>query len=715
MNVSNEIKLKYLEFFMRSIVGFKRISSSDSFKELDDKYLAIAMDKVGRLARSYGRLRERVWSNCIFYFHDSQFDPKKHYKEFSEKTKETMPYLFIRSYVYFVFINLGGADRDSLFGKRTDIKTVDYKIWVYNTKYELVSESRRSNLFNIVLKEKESVDDFIYLAKPKLELARIEDSNSDIVDFIKAFTGDLVQFEQTAEMLEKVEDKLKNKSKVRILVKGPARSGKTIIAASLLGKFPESKLLLMNYYFYNEIVDGLHALSSFTKEEIDRLVRNPKLDSLLRLRKTYAKYLNHIVRNLSYVIKEYDGITNNTRNLLLKNIDYLIELSKDCGFDYKDDLLLFRLKRLSNEILSSKDATSIKSIKLDKIVSLKNYIQEVIDKKNDKLVQYQEIIVEAINQVIRKSEQKFFHHNINKSISNKVSEGCWITRGNPTESKMWNRTDKLSLLIVDEVQRLGVVSKYKNNFVEYDRFDEIEEVLKSSKNSFFTGDDNQMLNSKYDQGFQALESKLKNNDEIFVKHSLPESVGVPDEIGMLIKYLTDVTLVDFDELVRHWQTTRDFKITFINNNQDLLVKMFDEDSCNKKHFASPSDFSWTQDKASISTIHRKDDIIPLEDHEIAKFAYKYPYFCNEEIMPYYILSAYELISREVQSLYVHLPSYEKEVFLENEWYKKHLYVLYTRPTLKLVINVTNPLELREYKKVYRKLQNAKAKVKIDFV
>jgi hypothetical protein len=69
-------------------------------------------------------------------------------------------------------------------------------------------------------------------------------------------------------------------------------------------------------------------------------------------------------------------------------------------------------------------------------------------------------------------------------------------------------------------------------------------------------------------------------------------------------------------------------------------------------------------------------------------------------MPNFALSAYELISREVESVYLKIP---KEINLEivrqpiarqpdnqaggRNWKKQHLYVLMTRATMRLVINV----------------------------
>lgn len=66
-------------------------------------------------------------------------------------------------------------------------------------------------------------------------------------------------------------------------------------------------------------------------------------------------------------------------------------------------------------------------------------------------------------------------------------------------------------------------------------------------------------------------------------------------------------------------------------------------------------------------------------------------------MPNYLLSAYELISREVESLYVYIPKFNKRIVGDDlVWYKKHLYVLFTRATNRLVINFEDESEFNNF-------------------
>ena len=263
------------------------------------------------------------------------------------------------------------------------------------------------------------------------------------------------------------------------------------------------------------------------------------------------------------------------------------------------------------------------------------------------------------------------------------------------------------------MQRLGFISRYGN----YDEFDEVAQILKHSEQSFFTGDNFQMLNSKYDQGIDRISKVIQERGETFSKYKIPESVGVPAEIGILMKYLTNPQAIAFNEVVSHWERGRDFELIFIEHNVNQFVAYFDEDKSNKKHFASPMDYMWLEadEIIQIDTFHRKKPIICLNDHEKKNFAYKFPYFCNEEVMPNYILSAYELISREVESLYVHIPKFNKRVLQHEEWYRKHLYVLFTRPTARLVVNFDVKEQFEQLHKIMRYIKEKGARISVSFL
>lgn len=713
MELNNEIVNKYISYFFTRLVGFKnQYIKYVSMSQSDNEFLSIAMDKVDRLTRKSGKLRTRVWSNCYFIFHGSEIEPSKVYEDKVKEIKKFYPFLFIRSYVYFVFVNILKEKQLTLLDKSFEkIETTDYKIWLFNSKYEVQEETRRTNLFGIKLDENEVIDDYIYLANPDSEIQRIEAANSDAIDCVRAFTGDLELLEQTSKMLDAVRTEFEKNPRARIIMEGPARSGKTIIAATLLGQYEDSKFLLMNYFFYQAIVDGFHALSGWSAKEIETLVKNHELDLWLNIKKKMPRLLTKINKNLKYAVQECDRPKNgsNTKQWLMENIAELTQGFEKNDFETKGLFIIKSLMDLNSKLIETDDEKTFIHIDKTSLIELQVRIETLI---SDDLINLQALIVKAIEELISNSKQRFFHHNINKNISSKLKDGCWIERGNPTSSKMWSEYYHPKLIICDEVQRLGLISEYGN----YDEYDEVENILMHSDQSFFTGDNFQMLNSKYDQGIEKIGNAIQKLKQSLTKYTLPESVGVPAEIGILMKYLTNPQAIELDEVVRNWEVKRDFEIICIERNVNQLIAFFDEDKSNKKHLASPIDYDWLEYKEiiQIATCHRKKPIIPLQNHEKENFAYKFPYFCNEEIIPNYILSAYELISREVESLYVYIPKFKRRKPQYDDWYRKHLYVLFTRPTARLVVNFDVNEEFEQINKMVRLIIEKGAKVSVKF-
>ena len=68
--ISSKIVPQYLKFFFQKIIGFKNTTSIyEKFVNEENTFISIAMDKISRMQRKGGRLRNKVWSNCIFIFH----------------------------------------------------------------------------------------------------------------------------------------------------------------------------------------------------------------------------------------------------------------------------------------------------------------------------------------------------------------------------------------------------------------------------------------------------------------------------------------------------------------------------------------------------------------------------------------------------------------------------------------------------------------------
>lgn len=816
MILTNKIIEDYIFFFSQNITGI--VANDTNYFKIDEnknEYLMIAMDKVDRLTKSYGRLRQRVWSNVLLIFHDNETNPEIDIQSKVMETKRNHPYLFVRSYLYFIYINASQLDQQSLFQATKTISTSDYKIWQFNTKYQVSKLSRRTNLFDIELRDEEKIDNYIYYTNAKNELNRIKSANSDIIDCINAFKNDLKLFNQTSEVIENIKQILATNNNARILLEGPARSGKTIIAASLLGMQKDSKFLLMNYFFYNEIAEGLRALTDWTEAEVNSLVKNDLLDNLIELIIKFESIFQGISRNLSFALmlnsKERSSEIKNS--LLLKLKIVLSKSNQDIFFDsqltigifkaFYSDLLsadknfhfgnysketLHNLKLLTNNVIKSypnnnkviskldaktvlseieydinqaininslKQTTNTKNWLLEKLDLIfinseelselfsdidafklmeilrkeistvesdfhfcnfdrtilsrtKSELDFLINIDTEILKQLEESVNNMINRLIGSSNQIFYHHNINRSISDKVTQGCWIRRGNPTFCKMWTDDYKPALIICDEVQRLGVI----DGEYSLDSFSEIEKIISNSKQSLFTGDNYQMLNSRYDKGILEIENKLKERNENLIKIRLPETVGIPDEVACLMKYITYPDPTNKVGLIEMWSETINYEIIVICNNHSKLVDMFDQDKSIKKHFASPIDSLWGLDK-EVTIRAKSREIISLRKHQVMNFAYKYPYFCNEEIMPNYVLSAYELISRELDSLYVTIPHFRTDI--SHKWFRNHLYVLFTRPTLKLTINIDNRQFYLGFKRLLSELLKEGAKIPIKFM
>lgn len=685
------------------------------------------MDKVSRLQRKGGKLRGRIWSHFLFIFYDGKAGEELA-KNTLSKLKVEYPFLFIRSYIYLIFIDRSEFSKNTLIKNEAPTpEKKDYKIWYYNTNYELKPFTIQL-AFGATLKDTETPDDIMHLVNPNEELKRVEVANSEIVDFVRAFSGDLSLFTQTSQMFKEVCKELdvdEPNSSTRILVEGPARSGKTIIASSLLGKYKNSKFLLMNRYFHRDLIDGLHGLLKLKKEEISKLVGNPVLDSLIFVKEGgVGKIFEMIIRNLDYAIdkrlcepqntpktanaEDIRKSIKQTKEYLINNINKANEifepLKSNIEYDnIPDDMLeiIESLLILRNELKENKNNYNpFIDIGEKNLIVWKNLLSGFLeDLKNADIMQkFQNAIIEAISELIKNSGQKFFHHDIRSEFA----RGCWIKRGNPTLSKMWTDDEKVDLIICDEVQRLGFIGKFRN----CDAFNEIKQILSHSEKSFFVGDNFQMLNYKYDQGIKKIQQCLKEQDDglngELSRKELPDSVGIPPEIGKLMKYLTNPDEKEIEDVVDCFKKreNKNYKIVFIYNDNSRLVKEFDEDKSVRKHFAIPLDSLWLKggDEFTITGNDRKISVIP---EDITK---KYPFFCNEEIMPNYYLSAYQLISREIDSLYVNIPIFSENNPMNDEnpppgvasdtkvkeWYRKHLYVLFTRPTEKLVVNFENP-------------------------
>jgi hypothetical protein len=726
---------QYEKFFFESICSMDiqdRLEFTIPLPQIEGLYFTSVQDTVERLTDLTGRLSKFQWRNCIFAPIDRTVKLKDIYEDVFNMLKTKIPSLFVRSYVYLVFIKLDVNMTASIkyMGEGSNNAhspmANDFQIYYWNTKYEIKLNSNKSYLFGdsgIKDNESDEPEDGIeanpqklfIVSNPEHELNRIRDANSDIIDAFNAYANELPLFEQTKEFLLQTERILESSDNARILVEGPARSGKTVLAMSLLAKHPKSKMLLMNWYFYDALFDAFKIWSKLTEEEIANLFTMPSStkDEVLNNRSKY-KHFSSVQNDVKLV--DIELLSRNWPLNKLKNLPRWKDFGSNNNSDWRatpiekskvgDYILVLAgsgdKRRIEIAVVTKIcENNTARAERMPQFHSRMLNDNETNEERKSFLLESRNIINEGksslyIGQLMKNiavalhnSEQRFFHHDYTKNDG-----GCWIERGRHTECNITNE----DFVICDEVQRLGIIDAYRS----WDYFDETSQILNNSKQSFFCGDDFQMLNPNYDRGISAMKELEEYGT---IKLALPESIGVPSEVGEMIKYLLEEHDAPF--------SFGGFEIQLLYNDDLKLVELFNGDGSIKKHYAIPNNTHFYNDdyypfilRTTSKTKHCDDKCkahcthkqIPMITKELRE---KYKFFCAEAIMPNYALSAYELISREVESIYLKIPAqigldviaqpivtYKNNEIVRN-WKKQHLYVLMTRATMKLVINIEN--------------------------
>jgi len=737
-SIDEDARRAYERFFFERICSMN-VSGRHDFTvplpQVDGLNFTSVQDTVERLTALSGRLSTFQWRNCIFATIRKSVRPKDIYEEIFSELKAKVPSLFVRSYVYLIFIKVESNDTPALdFGNdlQPSAKSPsfdDFQIYYWNTKYE-VRLGRKKNLFGDsgtdekpADTEQDTVSDaddaggvvaspekLFIVQNPEHELQRIQDANSDIIDAFRAFNNTLPLVEQTKRYLDKITHELDSNSSARVLAEGPARSGKTVLAMSLLAKYPKSKMLLMNWYFYDALIDAFKIWAELSKDEIEELFSMPLvtkevvdsrrrklnefracqsnpmlLDVALRTMEAFKTNPRKLPRWVPYTngLPAYGERANEWRIKPLGSSDIgdLVPVIKR-----KDGVHLFQFVEVTQKYddgsaLANK-VSGIPAFTIDAQERLLEYRSHIDERRGR---EYIATLLKDIAHALHDSKQKFFHHNLDQT------EGCWVVRGNPTTC---NITEQ-DLVICDEVQRLGVIPEFHSR----DEFDEVQAILKNSKQSFLCGDDFQMLNPIYDQGIGAIEQIA---GEGITRLKIPDSIGVPAEVGELIKYLLDEHSIP--------ELSTGFEIQLIYRDDIRFVQMFEADGSTKKHYAIPINYGWYKSepyilRANSNTEKCTDECMPCCEHKrismlTEKLRERFKFFCSEAVMPNFALSAYELISREVESVYLKIPQeigldvVKQPMFIETDakqndrnWKKQHLYVLMTRATMKLVMNV----------------------------
>lgn len=735
--IENEARGAYERFFFKEICSMNvadRMDFTIPLPQIKGLYFTSVQDTVERLTALSGRLSTFQWRNCIFAPINKSAKPKDIYAEVFSQLKSKVPSLFVRSYVYLIFIKHEASSMTSL-GLKDTIKpakvcpsTNDFQVYYWNTKYEVKLNSNKRNLFGDLGASLVKNDDahvavsdiseaggiegnpqkLFIVHNPVQELQRIQDANSDIIDAFRAFNNELPLVDQTKQYLDTIAQELDKNVNARVLVEGPARSGKTVLAMSLLARYPKSKMLLMNWYFYSALNDAFKIWSKLSKDEITQLFTMPfkTRDAVMPGRLRYVEFpcyqadprlidvaLRAISRPMSELPKWYihtseapapaNGLVNEERIKPVTNkaAGDLQAVNLCTGFSFQ---IVEIVKQYDDGSASVKKVAGMSNISTSEHqkARLLEYKSQVDAGRGG---QYIAEIIKSISDALHESTQRFFHHSI------EYYDGCWINRGNPTTCNISSH----DLLICDEVQRLGVIGSYGDR----DRFDETRQIFKS-RQSFLCGDDYQMLNPIYDKGIRAIEEIAGMH---ITKIALPDSIGVPAEVGRLMRYLLHEQPVP----VR----CSGFEVIILDNDDAKLVELFEADGSTKKHYAIPSNYGFYAEEPVISRAkcakHKAGDCEPSCEHRkipmlTMQLRKQFKFFCSEAIMPNFALSAYELISREVESIYIKLPSnigldvIKQPITQEatgtgnaRNWKKQHLYVLMTRATMRLVISVEN--------------------------
>ena len=713
-SISDKAFYEYEKLFFEEICGLNT-EGRDSFDTalpgpLEQIRFACVQDTVERLTELTGRLSTFQWRNCLFVPIDRNIRPNDIYEEVYEQLKQACPSLFIRAYVYVVFIKVYGAGTLGL-GVDVDgapISKDDMQIYAWNTNYDIKPQGK-VDLFNLASskeikgvceeeRKQPALNKVFIVRNPDKEFQRIQDANSDVIDAMRAYLGKLDLIQQTEAMLKDVEAALDGEKDARVLLEGPARSGKTVVAMSLLSKYPNSRMLLMNWYFYRDLRDAFMIWGDMDAAGVEKLFApDPKLLQVIREKKAVESIIQVPellaceieMRELPY--GKFDAaprwVKSEAGDWRLSNIgesevgDYvfcyvkksrkfkivkLTEISPEDGTAGTDEVFSGGESKWHTRCLDDPEENERK---LKTLYGIKTAID------SSTVGEALATLLKEIADALSSSRQRFFHHD------RRQRDGLWVDGGTiliPSNA----------MLVCDESQRLGV----------YGELDEVGELAGRSGRLFLCGDDCQRLNRKGDLGVTKL---IESANVKFDRFQFPESVGIPSEVEELVKSLLgecDTPKIDSS-----------FELKLIFNDDPLLVSAFAGDASCKKHFAIPNSSGFYQYGCAPS-IKRYDSveangaseygegsnqrIIPMLTQELAE---KYKYFCAEAIMPNYALSAYELISREVESVYLKIPkaigaqilsvSLNGEEDVLETWIKRHLYVLMTRATARLVINI----------------------------
>ena len=262
---------------------------------------------------------------------------------------------------------------------------------------------------------------------------------------------------------------------------------------------------------------------------------------------------------------------------------------------------------------------------------------------------------------------RIFHHDLKHK-----GDGCWI-RGSTTKSLNLD----ISKLIVDEAQRLGAMGDaYTYYGFHLSGLDSVDTIVNYPNHvqTIFFGDDSQMLNPKYDKGIRNIKDKIGDRD--YREYYFSSPLGVPLEVLKNVKFLLN------HENAQPYPLNN-FSIS-IEKDPEKFIKRYFDDERRKKHLVA----------SLIGDINIKEVKIGGSTFKDLESANNSRYLFDKDVQDKHYLTAYSVISREIESVYLFVP---KHIYLDeegmiqsrhssnNSFLMKHLYTIMTRATMSLII------------------------------
>lgn len=262
---------------------------------------------------------------------------------------------------------------------------------------------------------------------------------------------------------------------------------------------------------------------------------------------------------------------------------------------------------------------------------------------------------------------RIVHHDLKHK-----DNGCWVSG---LDKKRVNID--ITRLIVDEAQRLGAMGEaYTWRGYHLSGLDSVDSIVncKDHVQTIFFGDDSQMLNPKYDQGISNIKEAIGDKD--YREYYFSSPLGVPQGLLKNVQFLLN------NENSAPC-TLNNFSIE-IEKDPNVFIERYLADEQRKKHLV-------------VSLIGDVSmDAIDIGGHIFKglKKGNNIRYLYNKEVQNENYLTAYDVISREIESVYLFIPKHiylsdhetiESKYSSNNSFLIKHLYTIMTRATMSLVL------------------------------